>query len=140
MPSPTVAELQEELDRMRNIIGQYRQKEIETTDLLLQNNTLVNTLQLRIEEMARRNVLRSPLSTPISPIPAQNLQPAIMSVAQLDGTIVQPMIDTSLDSFDTRIKISWHSIYNNVNYAMMHGNLYLMYVQQMPIDNSKFEY
>ena len=26
------------------------------------------------------------------------------SVAQLDGTIVQPMIDTSLDSFDTRIK------------------------------------
>ena len=105
MPSPTVAELQEELDRMRNIIGQYRQKEIETADLLLKNGTLVNTLQLRIaEEMARRNVLRSPLSTPISPIiPAQNLQPAMTSVAQLDGTIVQTMIDNSLASFETWI-------------------------------------
>ena len=39
-PSPTNAELQEELDRMRNIIGQYRQKEIETADLLLKNDTL----------------------------------------------------------------------------------------------------
>ena len=103
-PSPTNAELQEELDRMRNIIGQYRQKEIETADLLLKNDTLVNTLQLRIaEEMARRNVLRSPLSTPFSPIPAQNLQPAMTSVAQLDGTIVQTMIDTSLASIETRI-------------------------------------
>ncbi len=60
MSSPTNAELQEELDRMRTIIGQYRQKEIETTDLLLQNNTLVNTLHMRIEEMEREKVLRSP--------------------------------------------------------------------------------
>jgi len=66
MPSPTVAELQEELDRMRNIIGQYRQMEIETAELLLKSNTLVNTLQLRIEEMDRENVLRSPLNTPFS--------------------------------------------------------------------------
>ena len=32
MSSPTNADLQEELDRMRTIIGQYRQKEIETAD------------------------------------------------------------------------------------------------------------
>ena len=65
MPSPTVAELQEELDRMRNIIG-YRQLEIATTaELLLISNTLVNTLQLRIEEMEREKLLHSPLSTPI---------------------------------------------------------------------------
>ena len=50
MSSPTIADLQEELDRMRTIIGQYRQQEIETADLLLQNNTLVNTLHMRIDE------------------------------------------------------------------------------------------
>ncbi len=103
MPSPTVAELQEELDRTRNIIGQYRQMEIETAELLLIGNTLVNTLQLRIEEMEREKLLRSPLSTPILPIPAQNLQPAMTSVAQLDGTIVQTMMDSSLASFETWI-------------------------------------
>jgi len=103
MPSPTVAELQEELDRMRNIIGQYRQLEIETAELLLIGNTLVNTLQLRIEEMEREKLLRSPLSTPISPIPAHNLQPAMTSVAPMDGAIVQTMIDNSLASFETWI-------------------------------------
>ena len=78
MSSPTNAELvQEELDRMRTIIGQYRQQEIETADLLLrnevlttnealQNNTLVNTLNMRIDEMEREKLLRSPLSTPNS--------------------------------------------------------------------------
>ena len=102
--SPTNVELQQELDRMKNIIGQYQQKEIETAVKLLKNNTLVNTLQLRIEEMDRENVLRSPLNTPpFSPIPTQNLQPAMTSVAQLDGTIVQTMIDTSLASIETRI-------------------------------------
>ena len=75
---------------------------METADLLLKNDTLVNTLQLRIEEMDRENVLRSPLNTPFSPIPAQNLQPAMTSVAQLDGTIVQTMIDTSLASVYTK--------------------------------------
>ena len=103
MSSPTNAELQEKLDRMRTIIGQYRQKEIETADLLLKNDTLVNTLQMRIEEMDRENVLRSLLSTPVSPITAQNLQPAMTSVAPLDGAIVQQMIDTSLASIETRI-------------------------------------
>ena len=66
MSSPTNAELQEELDRMRTIIGQYRQKEIETADLLLKkNNTLVNTLHIRVEEMEREKLLHLPLSTPI---------------------------------------------------------------------------
>ena len=112
MSSPTNVKLQEELDRMRTIIGQYRQTEIETAadDLLLQNNTLVNTLHMRIEEMERENVLRSPLSTPNSPIPAHNLQPAMTSVAPMDGAIVQQIVDTSIASLET--KISWHSIYN----------------------------
>ena len=72
MSSPTNAELvkQQESDRMKNIIGQYQQKKMETAELLLENDTLVNTLQLRIEEMDRENVLRSPLNTPFSPIPA----------------------------------------------------------------------
>ena len=113
MPSPTVAELQGELDRMRNIIGQCRQLGIETAELLLQNEvlknealqnkTLVNTLLLRIEEMERDKLLRSPLSTPNSPIPAHNLQPALNSVAQMDGAIVQTLIDNSHASFETRI-------------------------------------
>jgi len=114
MPSPTVAELQEELDRMRNIIGQCRQLGIErTAELLLknevlknerlQNKTLVNTLLLRIEEMERDKLLRSPLSTPNSTIPAHNLQPALNSVAQMDGAIVQTLIDNSHASFETRI-------------------------------------
>ena len=103
MSSPTNAELQEELDRMRTIIGQYRQKEIETADLLHQNNTLVNTLHMRIEEMERENVLRSPLSTPNSPIPAHNLQSAMTSVAPMDGAIVQQIVDTSIASLETKI-------------------------------------
>ena len=90
-------EEQQELDRIR---GQYQTMEMETAALI----TLYTNLRLRNEELSRENALRSKLNTPFSPIPAQNLQPAIMSVAQLDGTIVQPMIDTSLDSFDTRIK------------------------------------
>jgi len=154
MPSPTVAELQEELDRMRNIIGQYRQLEIATADLLLISNTLVNTLQLRIEEMEREKLLHSPLSTPIklqqefvrmdtiqfrqkememaalmtlhtnlqmryeelrrntlrstfntpfSTLPAQNLQPAMMSVAQLDGRW-HTTLDNLIALFETRKK------------------------------------
>ena len=73
-----------------------------TAELLLKNDTLVNNLQLRIEEMDRANVC-SPLNTPFSSIPAQNLQPAMTSVAQLDGTIVQTIIDNSLASFETWI-------------------------------------
>jgi len=90
-------ELQQELDRIR---GQYQTMEMETAALI----TLYTNLRLRNEELSREDALRSKLNTPFSPIPAQNLQPAIMSVAQLDGTIVQPMIDTSLDSFDARIQ------------------------------------
>jgi len=90
-------ELQQELDRIRR---QYQTMEMETAALI----TLYTNLRMRNEELSREDTLRSKLNTPFSPIPAQNLQPAIMSVAQLDGTIVQPMIDTSLDSFDTRIK------------------------------------
>jgi len=74
--------------------------EMETAALI----TLYTKLRLRNEELSRENALRSKLNTPFSPIPAQNLQPALMSVAQLDDTIMQPMIDTSLDSFDTGIK------------------------------------
>ena len=64
MSTPTVAELQQELlDRTKNLIGQYQQMDMETAELLLKNDILVNNLQLRIEEMDRENVLRSPLST-----------------------------------------------------------------------------
>jgi hypothetical protein len=103
MSSPTNAELQEELDRMRTIIGQYRQKEIETADSLLQSNTLVNTLTIRVEELERENILRSPLSTPNSPLPAHNLQPAMTAVAPMDGAIVQQIVDTSIASLETKI-------------------------------------
>jgi len=103
MSSPINAELQEELDRMRTIIGQYRQTEIEMADSLLQSNTLVNTLTIRVEELERENILRSPLSTPHSPIPAHNLQPAMTAVAPMDGAIVQQIVDTSIASLETKI-------------------------------------
>ena len=35
MSSPTNAELQQELDRMKTLIGQYQQMEMETAELLL---------------------------------------------------------------------------------------------------------
>jgi len=103
MSSPSNAELQEELVRMRTIIGQYRQTEIETADSLLQSNTLVNTLTIRVEELERENILRSPLSTPHSPIPAHNLQPAMTAVAPMDGAIVHQIFDTSIASLETMI-------------------------------------
>ena len=77
--------------------------EIETAESLLKSNTLVNTLQLRIEEMEREKLLRSPLSTPNSPIPAHNLQPALNSVAPMDGALVQQIVDTSIASLETKI-------------------------------------
>ena len=67
MSSSTNEALQQELDRMKDIIGQYQQQETETAELLLRKDTL-NTadLQQRVDDLERENVLRSPLS-PSSP-------------------------------------------------------------------------
>ena len=97
LPPPT----QQEFDRMNNIIGHFKQKKMEMAALM----TLNTNLQMRYEELRRRNdALRSTFNTPFSTLPAQNLQPAIMSVAQLDGTIVQTMLDKIINYFETRKK------------------------------------
>jgi hypothetical protein len=95
--STPIQKLQQEFDRMDTI--QFRQKDMEMAALM----TLHTNLQRRYEEL-RRNTLRSTFNTPFSTLPAQNLQPAIMSVAQLDGTIVQTMIDNLIALFETRKK------------------------------------
>ena len=187
-------ELQQESDRMDTIIGQFRQKEMEMAALM----TLNTNLQMRYEELRRANdALRSTFNTPFSPLPAQNLQPAMMSVAQLDGKW-QTNLDNLIASFETRKKhlltqlqqttpepisaptsfgatvssglpgtlqsqpnpiltVSGRALssakmpkviqmitispwkWSNVSYANLHGNLYLMYVQQMSIAEKKFE-
>jgi len=93
-------ELQQELDRMDTIIGQFRQQEMEIAALI----TLNTNLQMRYEELRRANdALRSTFNTPFSPLPAQNLQPAMMSVAQLDGKW-QTNLDNLIALFETRKK------------------------------------
>ena len=85
---------------MDTIIGQFRQKEMEMAALM----TLNTNLQMRYEELRRRNdALRSTFNTPFSTLPAQNLQLAIMSVAQLDGKW-QTNLDKIIAYFETRKK------------------------------------
>jgi len=97
-PLSSLQELQQEFDRMDTIIGQFRQMEMELAALM----TLNTNLHMRNEELRRKiDALRSTFNTPFSTLPAQNLQPAMMSVAQLDGTIVQTMIDNLIALFET---------------------------------------
>ena len=101
LQSPLSPPTLQEFDRMNNIIGHFRQKNMEMAALM----TLTANLQMRSEELRRSNdALRSTFNTPFSTLPAQNLQPAIMSVAQLDGTIVQTMLDKIIAYFETRKK------------------------------------
>ena len=100
LQSPLSPPTQQEFDRMNNIIGHFRQKNMEMAALM----TLTANLQMRSEELRRRNdALRSTFNTPFSTLPAQNLQPAIMSVAQLDGNW-QTNLDKIIAYFETRKK------------------------------------
>jgi len=97
-PLSSLQKLQQEFDRMDTIIGQLRQTEMEMAALM----TLNTNLQMRYEEL-RRNALRSTSNTPFSTLPAQNLQPAMMSVAQLDGRC-ETILDNLIALFETRKK------------------------------------
>ena len=100
LQSPLSPPTLQEFDRMNNIIGHFRQKNMEMAALM----TLTANLQMRYEELRRRNdALRSTFNTPFSTLPAQNLQPAIMSVAQLDGKW-QTNLDKIIAYFETRKK------------------------------------
>jgi hypothetical protein len=100
LESPLSPPTQQEFDRMNNIIGHFRQKKME----MAASMTLNANLQMRYEELRRRNdALRSTFNTPFSTLPAQNLQPAIMSVAQLDGNW-QTNLDNIIAYFETRKK------------------------------------
>ena len=96
MSSSANGEHEQELDRMRELIRQYQEKETETAQL----NT---DLQMKIDDLELEKITRSPL-TPFSPNPAQNLQSATNSVAPLDGTKVQQMIITTIMASNTALE------------------------------------
>ena len=78
--SSTEEELNQELDKMRDLIRQYQ----EQASLSSQHN---RELQQENDELRMEQQIRSSQQSPLSPPPAQNLQQAMSSVATLDETM-----------------------------------------------------
>ena len=95
MSSSANEEPEQELDHMRELIRQYQQRESQTAQLN-------QDLQKKIDDLELEKISRSPL-TPFSPIPAQNLQSAMMSVAILDETKVQNSILASNTALESKL-------------------------------------
>ena len=87
----------QELDQMRERIRQYHQEQVsQTAQLNRELQQKVDGLELELQ------VRSSPLS-PLSPLPAQNLQPAMSSVATLDENTVQQLITNSQAALEIKI-------------------------------------
>jgi len=79
--SSNEAQPNQELDEMRERTRQSQEQVSQTAQLNRE-------LQQKVDELELEKI-RSPLLSPLSPIIAQNLQPAMMSVATLDENKVQ---------------------------------------------------
>jgi len=87
----------QELDQMRERIRQYQEQVSQTAQLNRELQQKVDGLELELQ-------VRSSLLSPLSPLPAQNLQPAMSSVATLDENTVQQMIINSQAALEIKIK------------------------------------
>ena len=88
----------QELDQMRERIRQYQEQVSQTTQLNRELQQKVDGLELELQ-------VRSSLLCPLSPLPAQNLQPAMSSVATLDENTVQQMITNSQAALQAAVEI-----------------------------------
>ena len=96
--SSNEAQLNQELERMRELIRQSQQQVSQTAQLNRE-------LQQKVDELELELQVRSSLQSPLSPLPAQNLQPAMSSVATLDeNTVLQQMIINSQAALEIKIK------------------------------------
>ena len=87
----------QELDQMRELIRQYQEQVSQTAQLNMELQQKVDGLELELQ-------VRSSLLSPLSP-PAQNLQPAMSSVATLDENTVQQMITNSQAALQAAVEI-----------------------------------
>jgi len=100
MPSSS-NELQEqtnqELDRLRDLNRQYQEQVSQTAQLNRE-------LQQKVDKLEMEQQIRSSLLSPLSPLSAHNLQPAMASVAILDENTVHQIITNSQAAFRIEIK------------------------------------
>ena len=82
----------QELEGLRELNRQYQQQVSQTAQLNWE-------LQQKVDELELEKI-RSPLLSPLSPIIAQNLQPAMMSVATLDENKVQVLTPAANAQFN----------------------------------------
>jgi len=105
----------QELDKLtrEELISQYEKK---VSDMSQSNAEL----QTKNDELGLENQRLLILQSPFSPIRAQNLQPAMTSIAALDETKVQQMITTTILTLNSALESKLTQLLDSKISAFMH--------------------